>query len=173
MKLLYDRVKIKESIESGGYDERNLAVCKCGQHRLPSKLMFIRFLEQFKDVMGTADIWSEENWDTDMVTIHVEVRYKVPDLTPAEKKNHLPLHPKMLLEAITQLPEKSRSGDVYREYVRLAAERNLAPLTRRRISSLITELAEQGFIKYRLISSGRGGRTRFITLIGGPKNVGK
>lgn len=61
MKLEYDRNKIREAIEQKSYDERNLAICKCGKHRYPSKFMLIRFLAQFRDVVGKADIWSENN----------------------------------------------------------------------------------------------------------------
>lgn len=77
MRMVYDRNKIQENIDSKGYDDRNLAICKCGKHRYPSKLMFIRFLEQFADIKGVADIWSESDLDTGKVKIHVEVTYKV------------------------------------------------------------------------------------------------
>ncbi len=77
MRLVYDRNKIQEGIDAKGYDARNLAICKCGKHHYPSKLMFIRFLEQFSDVRGVADIWSERNVDTGKVKIHIEVEYKV------------------------------------------------------------------------------------------------
>lgn len=78
MKLNYDKQKVKESLALSAYDERNLAICQCGKHCFPSKLMFIRFLEQFKDVKGEAEIWSERDWDMGTVTIHVEVKYKLP-----------------------------------------------------------------------------------------------
>jgi len=80
MKLVYDRGKIQEGVESKGYDDKHLTICKCGKHHYPSKLMFIRFLERFPDVKGLADIWSETDWDTGKVKIHVEVTYKVPNL---------------------------------------------------------------------------------------------
>ena len=86
MKILVDRTKLKESHEQGAYDERNLAICKCGKHRWPSKLMFVRFLEQFKDVKGIADIWSEQNSFKGTVIIHVEVKYKVGDFPKQEKE---------------------------------------------------------------------------------------
>lgn len=85
MRLKYDRQKLKESLELGAYDERNLTICKCGKHHFPSKLMFIRFLEQFKDVKGVADIWSISHIDKGTVEIHVDVTYQVPDLGSGEK----------------------------------------------------------------------------------------
>ena len=80
MKILYDKEKLKESIEKGAYDARNLAISKSGKHRFPSKLMFIRFLEQFPDVKATADIWSDQDLNKGEVTIYVEVKYKFPKL---------------------------------------------------------------------------------------------
>jgi len=80
MELIYDEAKIQEGLESGGYDERNLTFCKCGKHKFPSKLMFIRFLEQFPDVEGTADIWSIRHLEDGTVEIHVDLKYKVAPL---------------------------------------------------------------------------------------------
>ncbi len=80
MRLLYDQEKIKASVRSNAYDERNLAICKCGKHRYPSKLMFIRFLQQFKGIPGTADIWSVTHHENGTVEIHVDVTYKVTNL---------------------------------------------------------------------------------------------
>ncbi|MEM3646575.1 MAG: hypothetical protein QW334_00320 [Thermofilum sp.] len=80
MKLIYDREKIEESIKRGAYDDRNLAICACGKHRYPSKLMFIKFLENFKDIKGEVEIWSEENLETGVVKIHVEVTYTVEEI---------------------------------------------------------------------------------------------
>jgi len=85
MQLNYDENKIKESIGFDVYDERNLTICKCGKHRYPSKLMFIRFLEQFKDVDATVDVWSMEHWDTGEVEIHIDLKYKISDAEEASE----------------------------------------------------------------------------------------
>jgi len=77
MRLVYDRNKIQETIDAKGYDAQNLTICKCGKHRYPSKLMFIRFLEQFPELKGVADIWSENDCTTGKIKIHVDVEYKV------------------------------------------------------------------------------------------------
>jgi hypothetical protein len=79
VKLLFDKHKIKESLDLKAYDKRNLAICKCGKHRYPSKLMFIRFLEQFRDVPGTAEIWSVSHRENGTVEINVLVKYKLPE----------------------------------------------------------------------------------------------
>jgi hypothetical protein len=79
MKLIYDKATLKTSKELGAYDERNLTKCSCGKHRYPSKLMFIEFLKQFKDVPGTADIWSVRHNEDGTVEIHVDIKYKISD----------------------------------------------------------------------------------------------
>lgn len=85
MQLHYDENKIKESIKANAYDKRNLTICKCGDHYYPSKLMFIRFLEQFKDIKADVEIWSMEHWDTGEVEIHVDLKYKISDAEEASK----------------------------------------------------------------------------------------
>jgi hypothetical protein len=82
MKLTYDSRGIQASKKLGAYDERNLAKCECGQHVYPSKLMFIEFLKQFKDVPGTADIWSVRHNEDGSVEIHVDVKYFISDGEP-------------------------------------------------------------------------------------------
>ncbi len=59
----------------GKYDRRNLSVSKTGLHKYPSKKMFLKLLEKFKDIDCTADIWSSEDRHTGEVTINVEVKY--------------------------------------------------------------------------------------------------
>jgi hypothetical protein len=86
MKFSIDKGKIKEGIKSGAYDERGLSICKCGKHRYPSKKMIYDWLKtNYSDVIGTADIWSVEHGDTDTVTIHLEIKYKTPDLIVGDK----------------------------------------------------------------------------------------
>lgn len=86
MKFLIDLGKIKESEEAGAYDERGLSICKCGKHRYPSKKMIYDWLRNnYKDIPGTAEIWSEEDWDIDEVIIRLEIKYKVGDLPNAKK----------------------------------------------------------------------------------------
>ena len=46
--------------------------------------MFVEFLKQFKDIPGIVDIWSVNDWTSNTVTIHVEVKYRVRNLR--EKK---------------------------------------------------------------------------------------
>ena len=84
MKLVYNKTGIKTSKSLGAYDERNLTKCKCGKHRYPSKLMFIEFLKQFKDVPDVADIWSIRHNENGSVEIHVDIKYFVTDAKEEE-----------------------------------------------------------------------------------------
>jgi hypothetical protein len=91
VKLVYDRERINEGIAAKAYDERNLSMSKSGKTHYPSKLMLIRFLEQFKDIKGTADIWSERDWSEGTEVIHLEIRYKVAKLpTVANEERKTP-----------------------------------------------------------------------------------
>jgi len=56
------------------------------------------------------------------------------------------------------------TGDVYEVYKDLCIKIKLKPLTQRRVSDIIAELDMLGIINARVISKGRYGRTRTITL---------
>lgn len=80
MKFIIDKGIIEEGERNGAYDERGLTICKCGKHRYPSKKMIYDWLRKdFKDVTGTADIWSESFGDTGEVKVCLEITYKVSD----------------------------------------------------------------------------------------------
>jgi hypothetical protein len=89
MKFIIDTVLIKEGIKAGAYDERGLTLCKCGKHRYPSKKMIYDWLKtNYSDVRGTAEIWSQQDGDTDTVTVNLEIRYKLPH--PSSKSKVTP-----------------------------------------------------------------------------------
>lgn len=56
------------------------------------------------------------------------------------------------------------TGEVYEVYKRLCSKTNLRPLTQRRISDIIAELDMLGVINAKVISKGRYGRTREISI---------
>jgi len=84
MKIIVDQSKL-----TGPYDTRNLAGCRCGKHWYPSKKIFVEFLKQYPDLPGTAEIWSESDWETGITAIHVEVKYKVRNLKETKRRNAL------------------------------------------------------------------------------------
>ena len=58
-----------------------------------------------------------------------------------------------------------QTGDVYDTYHKLCNKVGLRPLTQRRVSDIIAELDMLGIINAKVISKGRFGRTREISLI--------
>lgn len=56
------------------------------------------------------------------------------------------------------------TGEIYELYLELCSRLGLRPLTQRRVSDMITELDMLGVINARVISKGRHGRTREISL---------
>ncbi|MCK5854234.1 MAG: ORC1-type DNA replication protein [Sulfurovaceae bacterium] len=56
------------------------------------------------------------------------------------------------------------AGEVYDKYRHTCTQTNLRPLTQRRLSDIVSELDMLGIIQARVLSKGRGGRTREIKL---------
>jgi cell division control protein 6 len=86
----------------------------------------------------------------------------------AEVIRTLPTQSKLLLLGIILNDEGGRekmtTGDVYDVYKELCKKTAISILTQRRITDLISELDMLGIIQARVISKGRYGRTREITL---------
>ncbi len=54
------------------------------------------------------------------------------------------------------------TGEIYRTYEVLAKKKGEKPLTKRRVSGIIRELEEEGIITTKLVSFGKGGRTKLV-----------
>lgn len=90
-------------------------------------------------------------------------RDKVYDLVETQPKQHqLTLY--SILEVSSKRKERLFTGEVYELYKDLCPKVGLRPLTQRRISDIIGEFDMLGIIYARIISKGRYGRTREITL---------
>ena len=80
----------------------------------------------------------------------------------------LPKQSQLVLLAAFRLYGKDNSkiftGDVYDLYKTLSSNVGLKPLTQRRMSDLIAELDMLGIINAKVISKGRYGRTREISM---------
>ncbi|MCA9495576.1 MAG: orc1/cdc6 family replication initiation protein [Nanoarchaeota archaeon] len=70
----------------------------------------------------------------------------------------------------TLVIEPTTTGEVYDYYNRIAKQVSVPTLSLRRISDIIVELDVLGIINFKIVSKGRYGRTRFIT-IGLPKSL--
>jgi cell division control protein 6 len=85
-----------------------------------------------------------------------------------EAVRNLPSHSKLVLCSVYLLNRAkvnfAITGDIYEIYCELCGESGLAPLTQRRVSSLVNELDVIGLLNARVASMGRYGRTKKIRL---------
>jgi len=79
-------------------------------------------------------------------------------------RNRLRFHQKLVLEALAGLPPKALTGQVYTQYKLTCSRKGCSPLSIRRVSQIIEELSQLGFLEYQVISLGRHGRSKIITL---------
>lgn len=90
-------------------------------------------------------------------------RDRFTDTVATQPKQH-----QLTLYAVLSLnPGKNShlfTGEVYTLYKELCAKQGLRPLTQRRVSDIIAEFDMLGFIHARVISKGRYGRTREISI---------
>ncbi len=78
-----------------------------------------------------------------------------------------PKHSKLVLYTILEMVEDEEeiaTGDVYSEYKQICEKVEVSELTQRRVSGLISELDMLGVINAKVISKGRYGRTRQISV---------
>jgi len=81
---------------------------------------------------------------------------------------NLTLHSKFVLYSVYLLGKaniySAITGDIYEIYTELCKEIGVSPLTQRRVSGLVSELDSIGLLNSRVISRGRYGRTKKISL---------
>lgn len=86
----------------------------------------------------------------------------------------LPLHSKLVLFGVYLITKasvkRSITGDIYEVYRELCSVLGLDPLTQRRVSGIISELDTIGVLNSRVVSLGRYGRTKKVSL-GIPRGV--
>ncbi|MHC1587530.1 MAG: ORC1-type DNA replication protein, partial [Candidatus Syntropharchaeia archaeon] len=100
---------------------------------------------------------------------HVREAYrKIESTRIVEVIRTLPIQSKLVLYASVLLEKNNRrnftTGEVYDVYKRLCRQIYVDSLTQRRITDLISELDTLGIINARVISKGRYGRTKEISL---------
>jgi cell division control protein 6 len=85
-----------------------------------------------------------------------------------EALSNLPLHSKLVTLSIYHLGRRDArgaiTGEISEVYEELSGELGVAPLTQRRLSTLINELDAMGLLNARVVSMGRYGRTKKIRL---------
>jgi cell division control protein 6 len=85
-----------------------------------------------------------------------------------EALSNLTLHSKLVTLSIYHLGKRDArgaiTGEISEVYEELSGELGVAPLTQRRLSTLINELDAMGLLSARVVSMGRYGRTKKIRL---------
>lgn len=85
-----------------------------------------------------------------------------------EALKNLTLHSKLVVLTVYHLSkanvQRAITGEIYNVYCELCGELGLAPLTQRRLSTLINELDSMGLLNAKVTSMGRYGRTKKIGL---------
>lgn len=112
---------------------------------------------------------AERNGDGKITIKHLDEaenkieRDKIYDLVETQPKQH-----QVVLYSILLVCEKRKerifTGEVYEVYKEICTQISLRPLTQRRVSDIIGEFDMLGIIYARVISKGRYGRTREISL---------
>ena len=116
-----------------------------------------------------ADKKTEKNRIIDIIKSQPKqfqlVTYSIIKTSMKEKHN-------LVTNRKSQVVEPTTTGSVYDFYNKISKDLRLQALTLRRISDIIVELDVLGIINVKIVSKGRYGRTRYIS-IGLPKSLYK
>jgi len=121
------------------------------------------------DLLRVAGELAEREGSKQIVEDHVRrAKRRIEHDRMIEALKSLPLHSKFVLLSVYLLSKtgsnKSITGDIYNVYCEVCERLGMAPLTQRRVSGLINELDVIGLLNSRVVSLGRYGRTKKITL---------
>lgn len=120
------------------------------------------------DLLRVAGELSERSESETVEKEHVDrAQSKIERDRVVETVRSQPKHSKLVLYTILEMTEDEdeiATGDVYSEYKGLCEELEISELTQRRVSGLISELDMLGVINAKVISKGRYGRTRQISV---------
>lgn len=120
------------------------------------------------DLLRVAGELAERGSEEKVLLKHVDMAQEKIDIDRVlETVKAQPKQSQMVLYSIVQLAEKNKeiqTGEVIDNYQNLCIEHGLKPLTQRRVSDLIAEFDLFGIIATKVISKGRYGRTRVISL---------
>jgi len=121
------------------------------------------------DLLRVAGELSERKGSNKLLIKHIdEAEEKIERDLISDVVSTLPKQSQLVLLAAFNLYGKNNTkiftGDVYDLYKNLSSNVGLKPLTQRRMSDLIAELDMLGIINAKVISKGRYGRTREISM---------
>ncbi|MEM4245578.1 MAG: ORC1-type DNA replication protein [Candidatus Nanoarchaeia archaeon] len=119
------------------------------------------------ELLRVAGEIAERNKQDTIMIKHLDMAQEKIDqdrITEAVKTS--PKQFKLVLQAILELNQnngnKIFTGDIYDTYKKYSTKAGVNPLTLRRVSDIIAEMDMMGIINTKVISKGRGGRTREI-----------
>lgn len=120
------------------------------------------------DLIRVAGELAERSSEERVLKDHVDqAQDKIERDRIVETVRSQPKHSKLVLYTILEMTEDEdeiATGDVYSEYKDLCDNVDVSSLTQRRVSGLISELDMLGVINAKVISKGRYGRTRQISI---------
>ncbi|MDY7083082.1 MAG: ORC1-type DNA replication protein [Halobacteria archaeon] len=121
------------------------------------------------DLLRTSGEIAERSKSGEVTEEHVrEAQAKIELNRVVEVVRTLPTQSKIVLYSIISLAEmgsdKMNTGEVYKTYKGICREIDIDVLTQRRVSDLISELDMLGIVNSVVVSKGRYGRTREISL---------
>ncbi len=118
------------------------------------------------DLLRVAGELAEREDEKKVTTKHVDrAQDKIEKDRVVEAVRSQPKHSQIILYTIINMDEgEIHTGDVYKDYQDMARRAGSKPLTQRRVSDLIAELDMLGVINARVVSKGRYGRTRKISV---------
>ncbi|MFP4038750.1 MAG: ORC1-type DNA replication protein [Candidatus Nanohaloarchaea archaeon] len=120
------------------------------------------------DLLRVAGELSERSESDIIEKEHVDrAQDKIERDRVVETVRSQPKHSKLVLYTILEMTEDEdeiATGDVYSEYKELCEDLEISELTQRRVSGLISELDMLGVVNAKVISKGRYGRTRQISV---------
>lgn len=157
---------LKERAEKGFVDEslQDGVISKCSALAAQEHGDARRALDLIRVAGELAERSSEER----VLKDHVDMAQdKIERDRIVETVRSQPKHSKLVLYTILEMTEDEdeiATGDVYSEYKDLCENVDVSSLTQRRVSGLISELDMLGVINAKVISKGRYGRTRQISV---------
>jgi len=121
------------------------------------------------DLLRVAGEVAERTGATVVVEEHVrEAEKNIEHNRVVETLQHLTLHSKLVVLSVYHLNKANShgaiTGEISEVYNELCGELGVAPLTQRRLSTLVNELDAMGLVNAKVVSMGRYGRTKKIRL---------
>lgn len=166
----YDALELREILKSRadtGFAEKALedgVISKCSALAAQEHGDARRAL----DLIRVAGELAERSEQESVTKSHVDrAQDKIERDRIVETVRSQPKHSKLVLYTILEIAEEEEevaTGDVYSKYKEICGEIDVSELTQRRVSGLISELDMLGVINGKVISKGRHGRTRQISV---------